>query len=79
MFLGAHAVGNGKGFFRTTQENGKYWFVSPGGEKFFSMGIDTILPSDTSPVRDSPVYRGSEIRGGIGPWAARTAERLRAW
>jgi len=30
------------GFFRTTQRNGKWWLVTPGGHLFFSLGVDVI-------------------------------------
>jgi hypothetical protein len=73
------AQDTGKGFFRVVQERGKYWLIDPGGRKFYSMGINCVLPGDWSPKPESPKYRGAEIRGGEEKWAEFTTARLRSW
>lgn len=57
------------GFFRTEKLDGKWWFVDPDGNLFFSFGIDTIQPDESTfltgresmftwqPPADSPLSR----------------------
>ncbi len=36
------------GWFRTEKVNGKWWFVTPEGHLFFSMGIDCVRSGDST-------------------------------
>ncbi len=65
-------------FFTIVRDHGRYWFAAPpDGRPFYSMGVDVVRPDDTSPAKDSPVYRGGAKRGGLAAWAAFTADRLK--
>ncbi len=36
------------GFFRTVQQNGKWWLVDPDGALFFSLGVDVVTPDEST-------------------------------
>ena len=41
------------GFFSCAEVEGKWWFVSPEGKLFYSLGLDCVAPGAFSPVRAS--------------------------
>mgnify|MGYP001572198008 CR=1 FL=1 len=62
------------------EAGGKLWFAAPpDGRRFFSMGIDCVLPGDWSPDPKSPKYHGADVRGGEPAWADFTAKRMTEW
>lgn len=67
-------------FFKVVVEDEKYWLAAPpDGRRFYSMGVDVIIPGDWSPKPGSTVYRGGEVRGGEPAWARFEAGRMRDW
>ncbi|NER26579.1 MAG: hypothetical protein F6J89_02850 [Symploca sp. SIO1C4] len=42
----------GTGFFRVELIDGKWWFVDPDGHLFFSVGVNIIQPSQTTPIQE---------------------------
>ena len=44
----SHPALKSTGFFRTEKVNGKWWLVDPAGRMFFSYGIDTIVPDEST-------------------------------
>jgi hypothetical protein len=82
------------GFFRTEQRDGRWWLVTPGGNVFFSIGMDVIaLAGDTYVdgrefmFRDLPAPDGelaahwseSDDRGGLWPRPDRAFDHGRAF
>jgi len=80
VFLCALPADAGTPFFRVAEEAGKWWFTAPpDGRRFYSMGIDCVVPGDWSPDPGSPKYRGADVRGGEEAWSAFEAGRLKSW
>ncbi len=40
------------GYFRTEQAGGRWWFVDPDGQPFFSVGLDCVRMAEPTNVRD---------------------------
>ncbi len=64
--------GNKTGFFHTQQLQGRWWFVTPEGNAFFSKGVDHVA---FAPESDS----APKAPADLGAWAKSTAEQLRGW
>jgi hypothetical protein len=67
------------GFFRTQHDGRRWWLVDPEGGGFFSAGLDSVRPGETSGV-----VRGAEpLFGGLpprdGPFAAAWGTRSPRW
>ena len=70
------------GFFRTQEECGRWWLVTPDGHPFWSAGVNHISP-DGDAAQDSGRRRYREaVNAGypsLDAWADATAERMRSW
>lgn len=59
--------------WKLESHDGVSWLITPCGGRFFSIGVNTLLPS-SGPVNIWPrIPRSSDI------WARRTAAQIRAW
>jgi len=70
------------GFFRTKQIDNRWYLIDPQGNKFISLGVDSIkfLPLEAWGLGYSPYNRAITAKyGGIENWAKATAERLKKW
>ncbi len=66
------------GFFQVQQREGTWSFLSPQGQRFFSIGINVVNPADEE--GPGPRYRGLERHGGdLASWQADARARLRRW
>jgi len=54
------------GFFNVSEKNGIWWFVTPEGEKFYSLGVAFVEPGDF-------------FYGNITEWAINTQDQLKSW
>jgi len=70
------------GWFRTAQEDDRWWLVDPAGHKFLSVGVnhvsytaDTIQDTNRSPYREAV----SQKYGGSQKWGEEAVKRLRGW
>jgi hypothetical protein len=62
------------GFFRTERRGDRWWLVTPGGNPFFSIGIDVVKASGATYVEGREfMFRDLPARGG--PFAAHWRER----
>ncbi len=70
------------GFFTVTEDCGRWWFVTPEGERFYSTGVNTIsIGGDYEPETDSRPY-GDAVAAKYESeeaWAEATAARLEEW
>ena len=48
--VGTERASGGTGFFRTEKANGRWRFVSPAGQPFFSLGVDAVSPANPTIV-----------------------------
>jgi hypothetical protein len=70
------------GFFNVTEDCGRWWFVTPEGERFYSAGVNTIsVGGDHEPATDSHPYGDAVAAKYESPaaWAEATATRLKEW
>lgn len=70
------------GFFRTQQVGGKWWLVTPEGQRFLSIGVNHIVYNgyDCPRLGFSPYRRAvQELYGDTAGWARVTRERLLSW
>ncbi len=70
------------GYFTVGQEDGRWWFFDPDGERFFSTGINALTPmghycpaTGTYPYRDNIMA----LYGSEEAWSDATATRIAAW
>lgn len=73
--------GNSSGYFELAQSNGRWWLVTPSGNAFFSLGVNTVHPWSAYPQSSylenvDALYGGGDERQ---PWLDVTTNRLRAW
>jgi agarase len=70
------------GFFTVGQRDGRWWFFTPAGERFFSTGVNVVDPGGYySPACNcSPYYdQIMKLYGSEEAWAAVTLQRLNDW
>jgi hypothetical protein len=65
-------TGTKTGYFHTQQIEGRWWFVTPDGNAFFSKGVDNV--SYYPEARSSP-----KPPADTAAWAESTARQLRGW
>jgi hypothetical protein len=78
----AQAQGNKAGpAFTLQQQNGVWWFVTPEGKPFFSLGVCCVNPGDSFLDYDpnNPGYAAWQHYESSAAWADTTLERLRSW
>lgn len=70
------------GRFRVEQIDGTWWFVTPEGNAFLSLGVNFIVSSgDFSPPLGRAPYHDNIVarHGSAERWAEETLRRLRTW
>jgi hypothetical protein len=74
--------GKSTGFFHPEQIDGRWWFITPDGNAFLSIGVNIVrFSGDVAPsLRYSPYERNvSRKYKNDTEWKTKTAERLNAW
>jgi hypothetical protein len=71
----------GASYFRVEQRRGIWWFKSPDGKPFYSLGVNVV---DMGPSREaynpsSPEYAAFLHYRSPEAWASTTLQRLRSW
>lgn len=68
-------------FYGVVREEGVWWLTAPGGERFFSLGVNVIDPGTTREKYrpDRPEYAAFRHYPDTAAWARATLARLRAW
>lgn len=70
------------GFFYVVRDCGRWWFVTPHGQRFYSTGVNTVsVAGDHAPATDSHPY-GDTVASKYesqSAWAEATATRLQEW
>jgi hypothetical protein len=59
--------------WRLESHDGVSWLITPCGERFFSIGVNTLLPTSSA----APSW--PEIPAGPEAWARRTARQISGW
>lgn len=83
-----HGELQGKGFFTVQAHEGRWWFVTPDGLPFYSIGINACNPNGSvdastgenrykAAVENN--YPGETWAQKADSWAAATADRLKSW
>jgi hypothetical protein len=83
------------GFFRAEQAGGRWWFVDPEGQPFFSLGLDCIRMADPTSLEGrekvfakAPAgadFYAANVTARYGPentfaaWRGRQEQRLASW
>jgi len=70
------------GFFSVGQDDGRWWFFDPDGERFFSAGVNVVAPGGHyCPALGYSPYHENIIAlyGSEAAWADVTEQRLRDW
>jgi hypothetical protein len=62
------------GFFRTEKRGGRWWLVTPDGNRFFSIGMDVVAPSGATYV-DGREFMFRDLPPRDGALAAHWSER----
>ncbi|MCP4805147.1 MAG: beta-agarase [Proteobacteria bacterium] len=73
---------HGTGFFRVEAVCDRWWFVPPGGGRFWSSGINAATPNGSrNQVTGGYAYAEavSEIYGSDAAWGEATVPRLESW
>jgi hypothetical protein len=67
-------AGRSPGFFRTAQRNGRWWFITPWDQPFFSLGFNHI---DSAPLRypETGELWKRKYRNSIEQWLKQTVRR----
>ncbi len=71
----------GSSYYRVEQRQGIWWFMSPDGKPFYSLGVNVV---DMGPSREnynskSPEYAAFLHYRSPAAWASTTLKRLRSW
>lgn len=69
-------LSNGTGFFEVDNDRGTWWFVTPNGYAFYSVGCLGVRP-DTPYMYSVNIL--NKYPGGYEEWANATRERYREW
>jgi hypothetical protein len=78
--LGADFRSAGHSRWGTTRENGVWWLVTPNGEKFFSIGVNSVIEGpDTRDYKGRTWYSWKVFYPDLSLWAMATRVRLRDW
>ncbi|MFC1890258.1 hypothetical protein ACFL4G_10925, partial [Thermodesulfobacteriota bacterium] len=70
------------GFFTVGQRDGRWWFLDPAGEIFFSTGVCVTTPSGyyAPDLGYSPYHENIlDLYGSHAAWADVTYQRLTSW
>jgi hypothetical protein len=62
------------GFFRTERRDGRWWLVTPDGNAFFTIGMDSVAPSGATYV-DGRAFMFRDLPAWDGKLAAHWSER----
>ncbi len=66
-------------FYRIARRKGVWWFVSPKGEPFFSLGVNCVNMGASDYSERNPAYCGLRFYPDGTSWAQHTLSRLREW
>jgi len=72
----------GSGYFRVEQVDGRWWFITPDGNGFLSMGVNTVTPNtDVAPKLGYSPYNKNilKLHGTEQAWADKVASRYASW
>ncbi len=67
----------GKTFFTVKQDKGKYWLITPDGERFISKGVNAVLSKDGAVLLNSEYYDVSSKYKDYAEWAKSAIKRLK--
>lgn len=66
-------------FYRVSQHEGIWWFLSPQGERFFSLGTNCVNMGEPQYSEKSPSYCAMRFYLHPAQWTEDTLARLRQW
>lgn len=66
-------------FYRVTQHKGIWWFLSPQGERFFSLGVNCVNMGESQYSEKNPAYCAMRFYAHPAQWTEDTLARLRQW
>lgn len=74
-------AGTAPGYYQVEQRKGIWWFVTPNGKPFYSMGVDVVDMGASQASYDpkSPEYAAHLHYPSPEAWAQTTLRRLRSW
>ncbi|MFH0878626.1 MAG: hypothetical protein V2A34_02830 [Lentisphaerota bacterium] len=66
-------------YVRVEKQDGRYWFVR-GGDRFVSLGINVVQPSDSTQPADGRIYNVlPNYSNNVAAWAQDAVARLKTW
>ncbi len=66
-------------FYRVIRHNGMWWFLSPHGERFFSLGVNCANMGEPEYSERTPSYCAMRFYTTPAEWTDDTLSRLRRW
>lgn len=66
-------------FYRVTQQKGIWWFLSPKGERFFSLGVNCVNRGEPEYSEHNPSYCALRFYPNAKDWTEDTLSRLSEW
>lgn len=66
-------------FYRVTQENGIWWFLTLQGERFFSLGVNCVNMGEPDYSERNPAYCARRFYPDARRWTEETLRRLGEW
>jgi len=74
-------TGEASGYYHVEQRQGVWWFMTPDGKPFYSMGVNVVDMGASRESYDaaSPQYAAFQYYPSAEAWAHATLRRLRSW
>ncbi len=69
---------NAKGFFTIARRNGRWWFITPEGKQFFSVGLNHIDSATLRYKENAHIWR-DKYGNSMEKWLEQVREDLRSW
>lgn len=68
-------------FYSVKERNGGWWLIAPGGERFYSLGVNAAAPGPGQEeyLTAPPQYSAWRHYNDLDDWTAETIARLRDW
>lgn len=66
-------------FYRVIRQKGTWWFLSPRGERFFSLGVNCVNMGEPEYSERNPAYCALRFYPDAKQWTEDTLSRLREW
>ncbi|MCS6830948.1 MAG: hypothetical protein RMM08_00935 [Armatimonadota bacterium] len=66
-------------FYRVIKQEGTWWFLSPKGERFFSLGVNCVNMGEPEYSGRNPAYCALRFYPDAKHWTEDTLSRLREW